>query len=61
MGGGVMFNPETVPRWPEDGCGSDVVDADDFDEMKSWWEERGREIDKLYEKLGKIGEIVGVE
>lgn len=73
MGGGVMFDPEKVKRWDSDRDGEmyevsneefhpvlTYVNSLDFDEMKSWWEERGREIDDLYEKLGKIGEIVGL-
>lgn len=67
MGGGVMFDPEKVERvtdscdgGAEEDYSEEWVHAEDFDEMKSWWEERGREIDDLYEKLGKIGEIVGL-
>lgn len=27
------FDPENVGRWPEDGCGGDVVDAEDYEKL----------------------------
>ena len=60
-----MFDPEKVKRYDIEGDDSWMsehprglyIKTSEFEEMRAWWEERGKEIDQFYERLGRINAI----